>query len=111
MYVSGLETYPIHRGQMTHRLALVRMQHNFRFRSGSRGKIEQQRVCGPGNALWREGRAGSVGLAERGPTGCLVTHDDARTRLRERVKVRDVGGVGNNVAYRPAFDAVDCLRR
>ena len=62
VHVARLDADPVHGRQVPHRVADLRVRDQLGQRRGPRGEVEQQRIRGPGDALWHE----RGGTGERG---------------------------------------------
>ena len=98
-------------GEMAHRIAAMRMQHQLRLRRGARGEIEQHRIVGPGRTVRREfGRV--IEQAGIGVPACRCVADgDARQALVEAFELRSLGGSGDHVARASALEPVGEIDR
>ncbi len=98
MHVARLQAEPVHRRQSADGIAALAVPHQFRFRRGARGEIQQHGLVGLGRAVGRKGLRKIRGLLEGKPAVLLgrCTNDNANQiaaaqirKLRNLVLCRD----------------------
>ena len=114
MHVARLDADPVHRGQVPHRVADLRVRDELGQGRGARGEVEQQRVAGPRDAVRGElGRLGErVGVGVPAFRGVpLLAHRDPRPLARYLAELHQLGRIGDDVPDLAPGDAVDQVGR
>ncbi len=111
VHIAGLQADPVHRGQRTHGIALMGVQHQLGLGGGAGGEVEQQRIGGAGVGLGREVGGRCLRPGKRCPTDGRAACGETALYLRPDGlrQIVEFGGVGRQADHMPHAAADDAV--
>ena len=106
VHVARLQADPVHGAEVTHRVALVRVQHQLGLGRGAAGEVKQQRIGGLGGAVGREGGGHAAAVVEVQPARHRRADRNAGVAAGQRGKLGGVLAGHHHVAHVAALQPV-----
>ena len=110
VHVARLQTEPVHRRQVSDRIAHVSVLDQLRFRRGARREVQEQRVIRGRRSVRREGAPGGREVVVRHPFLDRIADRDAGQRTGDVREAVGQLGLRDDVSHPTPLDAVGDVR-